>query len=123
MKSSLKYPLFGEVHVDECYIGGEESLKQGRSKGKKKLVVVALEKLPYEGVGRAYAQIITDASNVSFRPFFDEHRGRQWLSTLLIILWMVILISWRIIIRIIIVCIILSLKVFVVLTRRIRCFV
>ncbi len=77
MKSSLKYPLFGEVHVDECYIGGEESLKQGRSKGKKKLVVVALEKLPYEGVGRAYAQIITDASNVSFRPFFEEHISKD----------------------------------------------
>ena len=39
MSSSLKYPLTGEVHVDECYIGGEEIQKRGRSKGKKKLVM------------------------------------------------------------------------------------
>ena len=53
MVSSLNYPLTGEVHVDECYIGGEETQKQGRSKGKKKLVIVAIEKLPFNGVGRA----------------------------------------------------------------------
>lgn len=73
MKSSLKYSLTGEVHVDECFIGGEEEKKQGRSKGKKKLVIVALEKLPNNGVGKGYAQIIDDASNILFRPFFEAH--------------------------------------------------
>ena len=43
MRSSGLYPLEGEVHVDEFYVGGEEEQKRGRSKGKKKLVVVALE--------------------------------------------------------------------------------
>jgi hypothetical protein len=58
MASSLKYPVTGEVRVDESFIGGEETQKRGRSKGKKKLVIVALEKLPFKGVRRAYAQII-----------------------------------------------------------------
>jgi len=73
MVSSMKYPLVGEVQVDECFIGGEETQKRGRSKGKKKLVIVALEKLPFNGVGRAYAQIIENASSNSFRPFFEAH--------------------------------------------------
>jgi len=73
MESSLQYPLTGEVHVDECFIGGEETQKRGRSKGKKKLVIVALEKLPFNGVGRAYAQIIENGSSASFLPFFEAH--------------------------------------------------
>jgi hypothetical protein len=77
MQSSLKYPLTGEVHVDECYIGGEEEQKQGRSKGKKKLVIVALEKLPSDGVGRAYAQVIEDGSSASFLPFFEAHISKD----------------------------------------------
>jgi len=77
MESSLQYPLVGEVHVDECFIGGEETQKRGRGKGKKKLVVVALEKLSDGGVGRAYAQIIEDASNTCFRPFFENHISKD----------------------------------------------
>lgn len=64
------------MHVNEFLIGGEEMEKRGRSKGKKILVVVALEKLP-EGIGRAYAQIIEDASNTSFRPFFEAHISKD----------------------------------------------
>ena len=77
MESSLKYPLIGEVHVDECFVGGEETQKRGRSKGKKRLVVVALEKLSDGGVGRGYAQIIEDASNTCFRPFFEKHISKE----------------------------------------------
>ena len=77
MQSSLNYLLTGEVHVDECFIGGEEEQKQDRSKGKKKLVIVALEKLPFNGVGRAYAQIIENGSSASFRPFFEAHISKD----------------------------------------------
>lgn len=69
MQSSKQYPLSGEVHVDEFYIGGPEDQKRGRSKGSKRLVVVALEKVK-DGVGRAYAQIIESASSEEFKPFF-----------------------------------------------------
>jgi ISXO2-like transposase domain len=76
MQSSLLYPLQGEVHVDELWIGGPEQSKRGRSKGSKKLVVLGLEKLP-DGVGRAYAQVINRASAKEFKGFFDNHISKN----------------------------------------------
>ena len=76
MQSSKQHPISGIVHVDEFYIGGEEEGKRGRSKGDKKLVVVALE-IVDGGVGRAYAQCIDNASSVSFRPFFETYINRD----------------------------------------------
>lgn len=76
MKSSGKYPLEGEVHIDECMIGGPEKHKRGRSHGKKKLVVVALEKLE-QGVGRGYAQVIDRASSKDFKPFFETYISKE----------------------------------------------
>jgi len=76
MQSSKQYPLDGEVQVDDFFIGGPEEQKQGRSKGKKRLVVVALEKVK-NGVGRAYAQIIEHASEEEFKPFFNNYINKQ----------------------------------------------
>ncbi len=77
MQSSGNYPLDGVVHVDEFYVGGEEEGVTGRSLGgKKKLVIVALEIVP-GGVGRAYAQVIEDASANSFRPFFEKYISKN----------------------------------------------
>lgn len=72
MQSSKQYKLMGEVHVDEFFIGGPEEQKRGRSKGKKRLVILALEKVQ-DGVGRAYAQIIENASAEEFSPFFNGY--------------------------------------------------
>ena len=47
-----------------------------RSKGKKRLVVVALEKVN-GGVGRAYAQIIEHASAKEFKPFFNDYISKD----------------------------------------------
>lgn len=76
MQSSCIHPLSGTVHVDECFIGGEEEGKRGRSRGKKKLVIVALE-IVKGGVGRAYGQVIKDASADSFKPFFNAHISKD----------------------------------------------
>lgn len=77
MKSSGQHPLEGTVHVDEFYIGGEEEGVVGRSsESDKKLVVVALE-IVTDGVGRAYAQVIDDASAKSFRPFFEKYISKK----------------------------------------------
>lgn len=76
MRSSKLHPINGIVHIDEFYIGGEEEGKQGRSKGDKKLVIVALEIVP-GGVGRAYAQCIDNASANSFKPFFESYIGKE----------------------------------------------
>jgi hypothetical protein len=76
MSSSRQYPLTGEVHVDEFLIGGQEENKRGRNKGKKKLVVLAIEKLP-DGVGRAYAQLIESASAKELKIFFQKHISKD----------------------------------------------
>jgi len=73
MKSSEKFPLEGNVDVDEFLVGGPEEGKRGRSKGKKKLVIVALERLNDGGFGRAYAKHIQQSSTEEFTPFFKEH--------------------------------------------------
>ena len=77
MKSSGRHPLAGTVHADEFYIGGEEEGIVGRSsESAKKLVIVALE-IVTDGVGRAYAQVIDDASSLSFRPFFEKYISKD----------------------------------------------
>jgi len=76
MISSKLHPISGIVHVDEFYVGGEEEGRRGRSKGDKKLVIVALEIVP-DGVGRAYAQCIDNASANSFKPFFETYISKE----------------------------------------------
>ena len=53
-------------------IGGAEEQKRGRSKGAKKLIVVALEILN-SGVGRAYAEIIENASAKELGNFLNPN--------------------------------------------------
>lgn len=72
MQSSLKYPLKGLIHVDEFMIGGPEEQKRGRSKGDKKLIVVALE-IMNKGVGRAYGEIIEHSSAKELGAFLKKY--------------------------------------------------
>jgi len=73
MKSSRKHLLTGHVKVDELMIGGIDNDERGRSKGDKKLVVMVVEKVAGDKVGRAYVQTIEDASAESFNPFFEKY--------------------------------------------------
>ncbi len=52
-------------------VGGPEENKKGRSKGLKKLAVLALEILD-DGVGRAYAEVIEHSSATELGAFFIE---------------------------------------------------
>jgi hypothetical protein len=72
MQSSLNHPLEGIIHVDEFFVGGPDEQKRGRSKGKKKLVVLALE-LVEDGVGRAYAEVINHASSIELGAFLRKY--------------------------------------------------
>ena len=72
MASSLQYPLTGTVQVDEFIVGGPEEQKRGRSKGAKKLIVLAIEVLE-NGVGRAYAEIIENASSKELGSFLEKY--------------------------------------------------
>jgi hypothetical protein len=76
MASSLQYPLTGTVHVDEFMIGGPEEEKRGRSKGAKKLIVVALE-ISDAGVGRAYAEVIENASAKELGGFLQKYVSKD----------------------------------------------
>lgn len=76
MESSFQNPLTGTVHVDEFFVGGPEEAKRGRSKGDKKLVVVAIEVVE-TGVGRAYAEIIEHASSKELGAFLNKYVSKE----------------------------------------------
>ena len=74
MQSSGKYPMKGNVQVDEFVFGGKESLKQGRSKdSKKKKLIGALELNTSGKVKRVYFKKIEDYSSKSLSEIFDSH--------------------------------------------------
>lgn len=76
MKSSLNYPLTGTIHVDEFMVGGPEEDKRGRSKGFKKLIVLAVEVLD-DGVGRAYAEVIEHSSANELGAFLRKYISKD----------------------------------------------
>jgi hypothetical protein len=76
MKSSLASPLTGVVHADEFVIGGPEEGKKGRSKGDKKLIVLAIEILE-DGVGRAYAEVIENSSAKELGRFLKKYVSKD----------------------------------------------
>lgn len=78
MGSSGKYPVEGQVFVDEFVVGGKEKDTVGRSyHTKKKKVVCAVETTDKHKVKRMYAMQIDDYSSRSLRPLFEQHISKQ----------------------------------------------
>jgi hypothetical protein len=70
MKSSEKYPLEKEVHVDKFEIGTPKKGEQGRSKSATKIrVVIAIENREGKS-GTGYAKVIEDYSCKSLQQIF-----------------------------------------------------
>lgn len=76
MASSLSYPINETVHVDEFWIGESEKGKPGRSLGKKKQVAIILE-IVDGGVGRAYADVIENASAKELGRVLKKHVSKE----------------------------------------------
>ena len=72
MESSKSFPLEGKVDVDETYVGGQDEEAVGRNQGKKKIMVVAIERKG-KGVSRMYGRVIEAASKKNLRQFMGEH--------------------------------------------------
>jgi len=68
MKSSGNNKIKGKVEVDETVVGGQEEGVIGRKKGKKRLVVFAIEKVGH-GVSRVYGKVINHSSAQELREF------------------------------------------------------
>jgi ribosomal protein S27AE/transposase-like protein len=78
MKSSMSFPMQGNVQVDEFVVGGKEIGKQGRSYDTKKSKVVCAVELTDQGkIKRGYAKIIDDYSAESIKPIFDSHISKE----------------------------------------------
>lgn len=74
MQSSKKYPIVGDVQVDEFVFGSKETLKQGRSKDSKKKKIVGAVEISKDGkVKRAYFKRIDDYSSGSLSQIFIDH--------------------------------------------------
>ena len=74
MGSSEKFPMGGNVHVDEFVIGGRETGKPGRSYDTNKKKTVCAVELTEEGkVKRMYAMKIDNYSAKELRKLFDKH--------------------------------------------------
>ena len=71
MDSSGNFPLSGVVEVDETFVGGADENSKGRKKGKKKLVVIAIEKKK-KGVSRFYAKVIDKADALNLGSFMEQ---------------------------------------------------
>jgi len=76
MKRSEKYPMDGQVEVDEFVVGQQEEGVVGRKNDKKKTVIIAIQK-EAKGVKRMYARVIGNCSNAKFKPFFEEHISKN----------------------------------------------
>lgn len=72
MKSSGLHLLEGEVHVDECVIGGKEDTKPGRSLGKKKPVLMMIEVRAKHKIGRVYAKRIANYKKETIYPILES---------------------------------------------------
>lgn len=89
MRSSDQHPLTGVLEVDEFSIGSLEKGKPGRSDGKKKKVILAIENVVNKKgkltIGRAYSRVIADYSTLSFTPFFEDEICKE--ATIFTDLW------------------------------------
>ena len=73
MQSSEKYPMKGQIEVDEAFIDQKEEGKIGRGAEQKAQIVLAVEKHGATGVKRVYVKKIENASAEELGKIFEKH--------------------------------------------------
>jgi len=68
--------MVGEVEVDETYVGGQDDKALGRNEGKKKIMVVGVER-SVKGVSRWYGRVVETGSKVSLGGFMKDHMDKD----------------------------------------------
>jgi transposase-like protein len=76
MESSGFIKLRNKVDVDEFFVGGYEKGKRGRSKGKRKQVVMGIE-MKKKGIVRCYARCIDNGGSKELKPFFQKFVSKE----------------------------------------------
>jgi hypothetical protein len=61
MERSQNFPMMGKVEVDESYVCGQDDNAFGRNEGKKRIMVVGIER-GLDGVSRWNGRVIETAS-------------------------------------------------------------
>ena len=84
MESSRDFPMEGKVDVDETYVGEQDDQAIGRNEGRKKIVVISIERKG-KGVSRMYGRVVMTASKKNLQGFMKDHispeanvRTDQW---------------------------------------------
>src|SRR5690606_33838697 len=72
MESSKTLLMEGKVEVDETFVGGQDDKAIGRNEGKKKIVVIGIERKG-KGVSRIYGKVIPTAARVNLKGFMVDH--------------------------------------------------
>jgi hypothetical protein len=72
MESQQQFPMEGKVDVDETYVGGQDENAIGRNEGKKRIVVVAIERRG-KGISRMYGRVIDTAAKKNLKDFMESH--------------------------------------------------
>lgn len=77
MASSEQYALKGNIEVDEFAVGGQDQAQQGRAKGDKKIIAIAVEKPTDQSMGRAYAMKIDNYSADEIGKLLNRHISKD----------------------------------------------
>jgi hypothetical protein len=65
--------LVGDIEVDETLVGGVDTGKRGRSKGKKQVVAIAVEHVSDTAMGRIRLARLPDASALTLADFIEAN--------------------------------------------------
>ena len=68
--------MVGKLEVDETYVGGQDDKALVRNEGKKKSMVVGIERCA-KGVAQSYGRVVETASRINLGGFMRDFISRN----------------------------------------------